>query len=739
MEPMMIDLSNNPKRSLQDAVQSAPEHAIIKLAARVYSEHLVINKSLTFVGNDSSIHLDNQVIGIEGDIEVVFEHITFQVRPTDYDANIMVTGSKLILKEVTLNTERQIKDFYAAIWVEGGSLVIESGRIDVKSNLVKAINGTTLSISNASVDFKGSIIAMESRGMHQLILKDNKIHTYCNMLSATKIQDLEISNNTITVSEETNASMVTLFHLETLDHGDQFEIQHNEFSINMNALLTTNNCLVTNRELLYSHNTFNVKLQVMCTIDFRRLQGNLTLEENQLTGCTLQFDRCEALTLQKSQVTGLTASHVKLMRLHNNTINGQMTLNHITHLQMEQNKINNSQYDAEALRLVAVDKVKLIKNRFSSVDHGLTLLNAGDNLECMIKNNEFINCRKRAINIASTQQQKYFKTELHLEENLFINNEKAIYVDDQNLKSIDISKNYFGENKDAVMVYGGKGTSKVAISHNYLSDDTQHIEVRTSQLCVVANNELNDGKMNIRGCDEIRIVGNHMANNYLARGKALHNEIAIKTGGSLTVSQNVMLTEKMKYEKKEVMAQLNVTAYERHPAIAIYDNYPMEGSIKRGFFDTREIEIERTYPDASLKTAIRFEMDTDVAIKAANLDEAMKTEFVNLQEQLVRFHDQSIDLELKKQLENILKNFKIDLFAERETNDIYRFIVKTTETVEMLKLYFGVQQNLDEKVSKRIKNILKHYETALLSFSNAQQEEEQDQLSAQIKLLENLL
>jgi hypothetical protein len=374
------------------------------------------------------------------------------------------------------------------------------------------------------------------------------------------------------------------------------------------------------------------------------------------------------------------------------------------------------------------------------VDHGITLLNAGDNLEISVLKNEFSGCRKRAINIASTMQQKYLKTEVNIAGNIFIHNGKGIYIDDRNLKSCSIHENYFSDNKDAIVLLGGKSTSYLKLSGNYFDATTQRIEFRGSQMCKITHNAFSDSKLNVRGCDEIVIDGNYFSKYYYSTGKSLNSEICIKSGGSLSASHNTLLTGKKRHEKKEVIERLNITSYERQSAMNIHGNKVLHEYRKKKFFEEIEPDLA-LYPNESLLATLRFQIHAESNRNPSDMsiDDVMTSDFYKLRDEFNKIKERVYSKEIKEALSELLNAFNIDMFAGHDSNDIYRFMAKTNETVEMLKIYLSMEVETDVSTEKRVITVLENYKVVLHQMMFTQAENEQDKLNAQLKLLENLL
>jgi len=740
MNEKKLTMTSSDYSSLQEAVDKAKDHTTIILDSEIYTEGLVISKPLTFVGQiDSIIRLHTNQIKIKGTIEVCFEQVTFDILSHHYDAAIKVYGSKLICKQCKFKSAIQKRDLFSCLWVESGSFILDDSKVNTHTDFVKIINGEILELKHNELDFKNGKISIETHGMKHVAVIDNRILSCMNLIRSTKTTQFTFDNNTVNASQEQGLNKPKFILVDGLEHGDQFSISNNTILAEREIYIVVSNSLSINRKILITNNEIHCNKDIRSRLTLDHLQGLLVLEGNQLQTGHLLLSKCSELVLKKNVLLSMSLHELKQIMATDNRFLKHVMIDKIHHVDFKKNHVINGSNDSEAIKLSAVDKLVFEQNKISSADHGITLLNAGDNLEISILKNEFLSCRNRAINIASTMQKKYLKTEVNISKNVFLRNEKSIYIDDRNLKACYVTENYFAENKEAIVILGGKSTSSIKVKGNYLDNSNQKIELRSAQMCSLSHNELSDSRLSVRGCDEIVINGNHFDKGYYSLGKSYHNEVSIKAGGCLTVSHNVMLTGKARHEKKEIMDYLNIAAYERNSAINIFNNKPLEGVRKAKWFEVEPVKEEVFYPDGSLLSALSYQIDSKQNLSEMNIDDVMKSEFFKIRDALVSIRDSVVSVNIKDSLSLIITGFEIEIFEDKDSNDIYRFIVKSNETVEMLKIYTTMADETDTQTEERIVTVLNNYKMVLDQLMSKRTENDQDVLNAQLKLLENLL
>ena len=740
MNENKLTMSSSDFSSIQEAIDKAKDYTTIILDSEIYTEGLVISKPLTFVGqSDSIIRLHTNQIKIKGTVEVLFEHVTFDILSHHYDAAIQVYGGKFTCKACTFKSAIQKRDLFSCIWVESGSFILEDSKVNTQTDFIKIINGEILELKHNELEFKNGKISIETHGIKHVTVADNRILSCMNLIRSTKTTQFSFDNNTINATQEQGLNKPKFILVDGLEHGDHFSISNNTILAEREIYITVSNSLSINRRVLITNNEIRCNKDIKSKITLDHLQGLLVLENNQLQTSHLLMSRCSEVVLKENVLLSMAVQELKQIMATDNRFLMHVMIEMIHHVDFKKNHIVNNSNDSEAIKLCAVDKLVFEQNKISSADHGITLLNAGDNLEISILKNEFLSCRKRAINIASTMQKKYLKTEVNISKNIFLRNDKGIYIDDRNLKACYVTENYFAENKEAIVILGGKSTSSIKVTGNYLDNSNQKIELRSAQMCSLSHNELSDSRLSVRGSDEIVINGNHFDKGYYSLGKSYHNEVSIKAGGCLTVSHNVMLTGKPRHEKKEIMDYLNIAAYERNSAISIYNNKPLEGLKKVKWFETESVSEDVLYPDGSLLSALSYQIDSKQNLSEMNIDDVMKSEFFKIRDALVSIRDKMVSLNIKDSLSIIITGFEIELFEDKDSNDIYRFIVKSNETVEMLKIYTTMADETDTQTEERIVMVLNNYKMVLDQLVNKRTENDQDILNAQLKLLENLL
>lgn len=724
-----IYLKDGHYLNLQDAINKVENNSILVLENKVYSESLVIDKNIQIEGQDATTLLVDKEIKIDGG-QVTLHHLTIDVQGLSNDIGVMVSEGQLTCVDCVIKTVKQKKDTFSCFWVETGALALEDCQIHMMSNFIKIINGEGLVLVNNQMSLMAGNIAIESHGMAHVKIFNNKIRSAVALMRSSKIFDMVVEENHI----ESSMPSGSLMTFDSLEHGNEFSIKNNNLQISDDTLITISNSLSVKRDIQVTGNKINQESQSQ--IDLSHLQGRVLVEDNNFR--YLKASQCHDVMIKNNQLQGVNCHQISKLIIHNNQVHGVIQLHTVNHAQLKKNTLVNERRDTDAIKIAVVNKLIFEHNKISSVDHGLTLLNAGDNLETKVHKNEFISCRKRAVNLSSTMQKKHIKTEVSINSNIFMRNDKAIHLDDRNLKSLLMEENYFGENHDALSIFGGKATGEVKLVGNYFDPSGQKLEIRSAEVCQLNHNMLNDSKLSIRGCDDIIITGNHIDNQYYNKGKSLYNEISIKTGGLLTISQNVMLKGKLRHEKKEVYDQLNISSYERNPSINISGNFLINENY--GFFDKPRTAL-KLFPDESLLSVLSYQIQSKEhgELKELDIDDMMKADFIKLRDNLLAIKEGVSNPKIKEVIGQVVESFNIDIFNGRDSNDIYRFIVKSNETVEMLKIYASMEEDTDLKTSERIVGVMDNYMIMLNSFLSKQTEDEQDKLNAQLKLLENLL
>lgn len=739
MNEEMILMSSKKYTSIQEAINIAGEDDVIQLENIIYTEPISINKSIKLVGQeDTVLVLSLHQLHIKDGVQVIFENILFSVEPVTYDAHIMVENALMMLIHCDIQVLNQKRDLYSCIWAESSSVIIAGSNIKSDANLIKCVNGDVLELKDNNMVISTGNVGIEAHSMNMVRLQSNNISSAINMLRLSKVAEFSIEKNTFVSPKEPRILKSMFILVDGIEHGEISTIKENIFQTEKTLNITLRNSMTVNRKIEFIGNTV-ISEGIKANIKFEMIQGMVVIGQNKLPGCQVSIGKSSEVMIKKNQLSLLLCVNNRQLMIADNENLKQVSIDTSYYTNIKNNQISNDVNDADALRLVGIDKLVIEHNRISSVDHGMTLLNAGDNLETVIQKNEFSNCRKRSINIASTAQKKYLKTEIQINNNVFLNNDKAVHLDDKNLKSCHMEENYFGDNQEAIVIFGGKSTSGIKIIGNYFLATAQKIEVRNGELCQLSHNALNDSKMQLRGCDEIIMHGNLIDNPHYRKGKFLHNDVCIKSGGRLTISHNTMLKGKIKQAKKEIYEHLNITSYEKNPAVNIHDNIQLEGYRKKSFFDTELPQELKLYPDESLLSMLRYEGDAEHNLNIVDMDDMMRKNFFEIRDAFSDLKDRVMSNVVSKSISDVLDVFQMDVLAGRDSNDIYRFIAKSNETVEMLKIYTNMEDNIDTNTERRIVSVMNNYLMVVNQFLNKTTEDEEDKLKAQLNLLENLL
>ncbi len=738
MEELMISINDYP--SIQEAINHMKSDSVLILDDQVYDETIYIDKPVKIIGqNNTVLNFNNRQFIIEKGADVELKNLMISIQPTDFEANILVRDSSLKIVECHLDVKTQSRDLYAVLWAENSYVSFQHMNIKSEANLIKSIHGKVFELNGNNIDLDKCLLGVEVHGSEVIEICNNKITCSMNFLRMSKIYDFKIEGNEFLIPLEPILSKPRFFILDGVENGDIAQIKGNIFDAEKTLNILIHNGQSVSRTLEFSENTFKLKQDIKAAIKFDKINGLVKLDKNNLDDGKIIANQCGEITICTSIFRRFTAIKSKHIRLVKNEKLQQIIIEDSYHIHLKNNEINNIVSNEDAIKLTSIDKIRLEGNTVTSIDHGVSVLNAGDNLESLFINNEFKNCKKRAINMTSTTQIKNIKSELYVKNNIFINNDKALFMDDQNMKHCTIDENYFDNNKDAVVLLGGKKTGDLKVTGNFYTASNQKLEVRKASLCHLTHNNLSNSKIHIRGCDDILIHGNFYDNPGSKRGKCLDNEVCVKLGGHLTVSHNRILKGRVKNEVKETFDTLNITAYERHPAVTIHDNTQLEGYEKKSLFSTYQPKTLELYPDASLLSLLQYEGDTEHNLSMMDMDEVMRRDFLDLRSSFVDLKDLVQSQVIRKNIHAIVENLQIEILAGRDSNDIYRFIVKTNETVEMLKIYTTMEATVDSITEKRIVSVLSNYMDVLSGFMQKISEDEQDKLKAQINLLENLL
>jgi parallel beta-helix repeat protein len=719
--------------SLQKVLEFAQNDDLIVLENKTYEEPLIIKSSITLKGPGRIYFGQHQLLVSEG-ADVVFEEIQFEVGDGQADANLLFSNSQVTFKKCSISSETNGRGLYATLWAENTNLTFDECRIEAHSNVIKALNAQTVMISNTHIKCHNGQIGIEGHQVSEFVFDNNRFYSAVDGLRLSKVGNVSLINNHFIQLESDLYTHSKWIEIEGMERGEFTLIENNEFELNKRAAINVKNNLVPSRALIIKDTKVKYEKDTSLLIDISYHQGQVTLENNDFGTAKVSTKQCSEIQLEKNSFYTYVGKDFKILNALENNIKQYLGLSNSHYVALLRNTFTNEHSDKEAIHLQGINKLILEKNKISSAEHGISFLNAGDNLEVKLIGNEFLNCRSRAVNFSSSMQKKHLKTEVTFEGNIFSSNDRGIYIDDRNLKSCLIKENYFADNNGAVTVFGGKSTSEIKLDGNYFSDDMQLIEMRGTQLLTLMNNTLSDSKLNLRGSDEILIKGNKMIkHNY--SGKSFHNEVSIRAGGNLTVTRNKLLLGKPRQEKKEVSDYLNITAYERTPSLHIGGNMPLSES---RFEHQYKIDYDLKCPDETLLSRLKYHGDKR-NLGDDNIDEMLHKDFVKLRQTLEKLNQDIQSSMMKHYIEDILEKFTMDIFKERDTNDAYRFIVATNETVEMIKLFLSIDENISEETEVKMKGILDSYMLSMTNYLNRPAEEEEEKLNAQMKLLEQLI
>ncbi|MCH4886579.1 hypothetical protein EZV73_03315 [Acidaminobacter sp. JC074] len=737
MDNKILDIKNYT--SIQDAINHMNHGDRLTLENQVYDETIYINKSIDIVGLVNSVLILSEKKLIIENAEVNLSKLKISIGETDFDANILLKKSQVSFEGCNFDIKKQSKDLYAAIWSEDSSLALKDNKITSDAGLIKHMHGHRLSLINNDLTINMCILALEMHGVKNVELIENKVTCPVNFLRMTKIHNYKIEKNEFTLAKEPRVSKPRFFILDGIESGQESLISGNVFHTEKTLNFLIQNSYEAGRVLFFNDNTINSGDDLISAIKFDKIKGTVNFGGNKMSDGKIIANQCGEVSVNASSFRRFSAIRSKHLRLSSNEDVKQILVEGAYHLYLKANKIDNKVMNEEAVRLSTIDKIRLEGNTIKSVDHGVSVLNDGNNLETLFINNDFRHCKKRAINMTAVMQINKLKAELVVKNNIFIDNDKALFMDDQNIKHVTVEENYFDNNKLAVILNGGKSTGDLKVTGNFFTPSNQLIEIRSAKLCHITHNNLNNSKLHIRGCEDILIHGNLYDNPRSKRGKCLDNEVCIKLGGHLTVSHNKLLRGRLKNEDREVFDTLNISSYERRPAVTIHDNTQLDGFEKRSFFDNYQPKSLQLYPDASILSMLQYEGDLEHNLNLMDMDEVMKRDFLDHRSTFIDLKDLVESQVIRKKIHTIVEKLQIEILSGRDSNDIYRFIVKTNETVEMLKIYVTMEETVDSMTEKRIVSVLDNYMQVLSGFMMDVSEEDQDKLKAQINLLENLL
>ncbi|MBN2793774.1 MAG: right-handed parallel beta-helix repeat-containing protein [Clostridia bacterium] len=706
----VINVSEFAYESLQAVIDQSEPYSIIYLEDKSYHEGFHIDKPLVLIGQEhTAFVLGKEQILIEDDI--VFRQIKFRFHETKNDVHMMATKGRISCHHCDFYIEKQSRPLYAALWLEKSGFYSIGCRYDASASILKSIHGGQVMFSHNQVDYHDQNIAIEAHQIENIQLSDNHFHVKGQMLSVTKSGGVLVTDNTVEIHE--SSQMIALLKIEEIFNHEDVQILNNRISGHQTGLIAVAKLNETDQSVLINDNVF---LNDKMILNVAEVKGQVFIENNRELH-EFHGRHLEHIQLKDNQLNHLELIRIEFLKLYSSTVKGLVRLQDCGYVDLVENKLINEDNHQEVLFCQYIGKMYMRKNFFKSLDHGFTFLNGGDNLELSLVENTFEKCRKRAVNVASTTQRKFVKTIMTIKHNIFTDNEHGIYIDDQNLKSCEVLENYFSGNRTALLLIGGKSTSQVKISDNYLGYDRQTIEVRNSRGVTLMENECADSNVVLRGCDDMLIQKNHFS-------PGGNHQIAVKSVGYLTIMQNEVLNQRSKQEQRELMSFFNITAYDRKPAIKIQNNYSdQEGHLN--------------YPDSSLLELLTYQIRTSDNLKAMSFDDALKQDFLFMTDRLEKIALKISHEAIELQMDNILKRLNLTGLADKETNDIYKLIAKGKETIAMLDMYLEIEDK--HLVEERILNVLRSFDETIQVFYETKKNKQSDLLNAQIKMLENYL
>lgn len=715
---MNILLKDYTNYQLQDVINSAPDHAIIELEGKLYQESLQIDKPLTFKGTENTIlDLDQDSIQFLCEDMLVIEDLEIQIKANKDFPAIYVKNGTAMLRNCRILCSSQIQEIYSCIWVEEGSFYLNDTFVEVSCDLLKCINGQDIKIDKCDLKLTGGKdVFIESHGMSYLQLTRNTIEIDHDFIRATKTNDFLFEDNNVTIKKGSRFLIVD----GILTSGEVFDIKDNRFYLEKNMFISISNCQSANRKVLIYKNLVMEDMTGKAQCLISGIHGTVLIDENHLQD--ILISKCSEIIFRRNRLEHMSIELIEQVIGIKNRIKGNILIRGIQYLDLKKNYFDNVNHDGEAIELSEIQKVIFEENHVSSVDHGLTLHNSGDCITIRVMHNEFKSCKKRGLNIVSSFQKKYLKSDIEISKNIFIKNEKAIFVDDRNLKTCQLSENFFDDNLEAIHITGGKQTHTLKIEGNYIGKN-QLLSLRSSGVLLLQSNRMIECPMSIRGIDDISITANHFEIEQVK--VTTPHEIAIKLGGSLMVRHNIF-SGKLRNEKKDLTKRLNITAYERLPSIVLKNNFGQQGKKALPILEV---------PDTSLIYTLRHLQDD----QGEGIDHVLENEFLEVREALISLKKKLINEHFKKLLMEIIDQFQIRLLSNKSSNEIYRFIVRANEMKEMLKIYIQMAGELEQATESRILDIMNNFLAFLQETSDENFDGEKDKLKAQMKLMEKLL
>lgn len=720
--------------NIQASINECLPEEYLQLDSSIYEEGLIIGKPVKIVGEDDTIiRLNESCVVVQGQKHVVFENITFEVTQMLRDAAFVISESHVTFKNVRFIVRKQNSDTFNCIWLENADVTFEGCKGTIESNFLLGNQVSKLILKKNQLDFKGGTRAIELNHIQSCEIHENQFKFWTHGLALDYLEAFSCLKNHFEVKGVTALKGNKLLKLSDFEEGNLFEVRDNKFVGEMDFLIGVTTSQVLGREYIFEHNEI-MSNNGRSIVDLSHLNGSISFMHNKSLNSDLIVQQCERLVLGFNEIKSIKTKNVIDVQMRDNTIDEFGTIEKSETVLVKKNKLLNTQRDQGGLKFVSTFKLHVEKNQMDA--HGIQIINGGDNKEVFLIKNVFSKCKTAAITFKALKV-ICEPIMIKIKSNIISNNVKGIHIDDPFIKTCHIEENFFEQNKTAATVIGGKTCKDLSFTGNYFDHSNQIIEAKSAVHIQVMHNELNNSALRLRNAQNIMVHGNRIDTTENMKEK---HDVCIKAEGNLIISENIMLRQKTKFEKRDVSSQLSITAFERRPRIEIFGNKVRAEFVKRGLFEPKPEPVLALYPDESLKSTISHQIYANgVAADDVMIDDAMKQEFYHLKSLMEVLSEKLSSVEIKQQVEMILRKFNVEIFVGKDQNDIYRFMLKSKETIELLEIYMTMVDDITPKTEMRILSILKNYSALLDSYCQEQTAEEQDKLKAQIKLLENLL
>lgn len=738
----MTTYNINEFKSFGEALAKLEAYDTLELEDQIIKEAIIINKPVHIIGKQATYEIGLHQMMINS-TSVTFEGIIFDFTP-EKESGLLISDSDVRLKDCKIRSKSQDSDFYASILTEASSLTLLSCQLDLQANLLKALHGSLFELIECNLNvLSGVDVCIETQGVKKITMHHNKIETSIALLRSKKISEFMISKNEFKVTSALK-DVTKLITFDGFNPGDmtcileentilseqhiELHIRNNQSSTRSIKLLKNKYEGLNNRFLLHLH----------------RLIGPVQLDNNKfLNRNVVYIDYCQEVINRKNRFNDFILDQIQHGIIIEHVIKGLSHFEKVSTLELKKNIFINDDKDQELIKCIGIEKLQFTYNKLCSVDHGLAFENTGHTQHIDISKNDFSKCKKTGIKIYDALHEKFLKTTVSFNQNIFMNNNRSISVLDKYLEQLIINDNYFDDNVYHLEVSGGKFTNRINIESNYFGDGI--VKLGGCRLCEISYNELTTSKMSLWGIEDISITRNQ----YQGHPKHKDHGIRIKSGGRVNITDNYMLSQ-LKQEKRTISQMFSISAYEKKPALFIEHNHLRLGVEKKGMFGFKGKATEPiVLPNKTLYSRLQHNLkydEVDDSIKRdiftddLTLDEVMEKEFNDLKDAFIKMEKDMISNTLKPLMHNLVGKFKIQMLSGKETNDVYRFLSKAKEVKAMIEIYMALDDDhLEPVTQKRIKGILTQYISVLDGFTEAIEAQEQDQLNAQLNLLENIL